>query len=492
LQDLATDLFRHCQRLSLSFYNKTPVGVLVTRLTNDIQSLQEMFTSGLVATLSDIVLLFYVLFNMFRMDTELTVVAALALPLVFVSTSFFRRAIRKTYDQIRVRIAKVNAFLNEHITGMRVVQLQNAESETMEEFSTLSADLRDAWLRTVKYMAFYFPFVSLVGGVMMAAVLWYGGGQVVKGRFTYGNLVAFIQYVGMLMMPIRRLSDKYNVFLSAVASAQKVFGVMDNREIIPEPEHPVPLHDLQNSVEFRNVTFWYNPSEPILRNVSFRIGKNERIAIVGATGAGKTTVINLLYRYYDVDAGEIFIDGRPIKDFKTGEIRRHFGLVQQEVFLFSGTILDNIRLGDASITPEQVHAAAELVNADKFIERMPEGYMAKLGERGTGLSTGEKQLLAFARTVVMNPKIMLVLDEATSNIDSHTERLIQEGLEHLIRDRTALIIAHRLSTIRAADRIIVMHKGEVREMGTHSELIRKRGLYYNLYRLQFDMMPGQA
>lgn len=492
MQDLAMDLFRHCQRLSLTFYNKTPVGVLVTRLTNDIQSLQELFNSGLIDTIADVVLLVYVLYKMFAMNLVLSFVGLLAVPLILISTSIFRQAIRRTYDQIRVRIARVNAFLNENITGVRVVQLHNAEEESNKEFTVLSDDLQEAWLKTVTHMSLYFPFVSLMGSVMTAGVLWYGGGLVLRETFTYGELVAFMQYTGMLMQPIRRLSDKYNIFLSAIASGQKVFAIMDNQEIIPEPEKPLELHELERDVEFRNVNFAYNPTEPILKNVSFTIKKNEKIAIVGATGAGKTTIINLLYRYYDVSSGGIFIDGTSIKDFGTKELRRNFGLVQQEVFLFSGTILDNIRLGDESISREQVEAAATLVNADKFIERLPKGYLTELGERGTGLSTGEKQLLAFARTVVMNPKIMLVLDEATSNIDSHTERLIQEGLEHLIKDRTALIIAHRLSTIRAADRIIVMHKGEVRETGTHEDLIRKRGLYYNLYRLQFDMMSSQA
>ena len=490
MHDLAVDLFSHFQGLSLSFYNKHPVGRLVTRVTNDIQSLQEMFTSGVVAIFGEMFILIAIVGAMFFLNVKLTLIALIVIPIILIGSTFFRRAIRKSYDVIRIRIAKVNAFLNENITGMKIVQLYNAEKESMNEFQQLSGDHMRAWLKTVTYIALFFPFISLMGGLMTASVLWYGGGEVLKNMLTFGSLVAFLQYVNRLIQPLQRLSDKYNIFLSAIAAAQKVFTMMDTKEIVPVAENPIPMNGLENEVEFKNVSFSYNQGEPVLKNVSFRIGKNEKVAIVGSTGAGKTTIINLLYRFYDVDEGEILIDGKNIKEYDTVDLRKNFGLVQQDVFLFSGKILDNIRLGDESISPETVEKSACLVNADKFIEKLPDKYLSILGERGTGLSTGEKQLLAFARTVAIDPKIMLILDEATSNIDSETERLIQEGLEKLLEDRTSLIIAHRLSTIQKADRIIVIHKGEIREKGTHDELLQKQELYYNLYKMQFEMLTA--
>lgn len=490
MHDLAVDLFSHFQRLSLSFFNKHPVGRLVTRLTNDIQSLQEMFTSGVVAAIGEIVILIAIVGMMFALNVKLTLISMISMPVILIGSTFFRRAIRKTYDQIRVKIARLNAFLNENITGMKVIQLFTAEPESMSRFKTLADEYLKLWLKTIGYISAFFPFISLIGGVMLASVLWYGGGQVIQGMLSFGTLVAFLQYIRRLIQPLHRLSERYNVFLAAIASAQKVFTMMDTQEIIPEPKNPIPIDELKYGVEFRNVSFSYNTSEEILKNVSFTIKKNEKVAIVGATGAGKTTIINLLYRFYDVDKGEILIDGRNIKEYDLRSLRRNFGLVQQDVFLFSGTIFDNIRLGDSSISLEQVKSAARLVNADKFIEKLPQGYFTRIGERGAGLSTGEKQLLAFARTVALNPRIMLVLDEATSNIDSETERLIQEGLKNLLKDRTALIIAHRLSTIKNADKIIVIHKGEVREIGTHEELLQKGGLYYNLYQFQFSLLTA--
>ncbi len=491
MHDLAMDLFTHLQRLSLSFYNKHPVGRIVTRLTNDIQSLQELFTSGVVAVFSDVFILAAIIGMMLFLNVKLTLVTLIGMPIILVISTFFRRAIRKTYDQIRIKIARLNAFLNENITGIKVVQLFNAQKESMEEFSGLSRDYMKLWLKTVGYISLFFPFISLMGGVMTALVIWYGGSQVIRDALTFGSLVAFLQYVQRLIHPLHRLSERYNVFLAAIASARKVFDMMDSQEMIPEPETPLPIHQLKHTVEFRNVSFSYHPSEPILKNVSFTIGKNEKVAIVGATGAGKTTIINLLYRFYDVDEGEILIDGRNIKEYDIKELRRNFGLVQQDVFLFSGTILENVRLGDPSIGYEEVQNASKLVKAHELIERLPEKYNTVLGERGTGLSTGEKQLLAFARTVAMNPRIMLVLDEATSNIDSETERLIQEGMMNMLKDRTALIIAHRLSTIRQATRIIVLHKGEIREIGTHDELIQHKGVYYNLYQMQFALLKAE-
>lgn len=490
MQDLVMDLFSKFQRLSLSFFNKHPVGRLVTRVTSDIQSLRDFFTMGVVALFYDVFLMIAVIITMFVMNWKLSLVTLMWVPFIVVVSSIFRTFMRKAYDEVRVKIASLISYLNENITGIKVIQLFNAQKESMEHFKFLSNDYLKSWLKSVKYMSYFFPFISLMGGVMTLSVLKYGGDQVLSDVLTLGSLVAFIQYVNLIIQPLNRIGERYNVFLAAIPAAQKVFTMMDCDEMIAIPENPVPLNELKNEVEFKNVSFSYIGDDEVLKNISFNIAQNEKIAIVGSTGSGKTTIINLLYHFYDIQKGEILIDGHNIKEYDIHELRRNFGLVQQEVFLFSGTILDNIRLGEETISPEQVKEAARLVNADKFIEKLPNKYDTILGERGTGLSTGEKQLLAFARTVAMNPKIMLVLDEATSNIDTETERLIQDGLNHLLKDRTALIIAHRLSTIQKADRIIVIHKGEVREIGTHQELMHQQGLYYKLYQLQFSMLAS--
>lgn len=490
MRDLALDLFAKFQSLSLTFFNHNPVGRLVTRLSNDIQSLRDFFTTGIVALLHDVLILVGVVIVMMTLNLRLALFCFIPMPIMLIGSIFFRRAIRKSYDQIRVRIARVNAYLNENITGMKVVQLFNAQEETQQQFRQHTDEHMEAWLKTVRHMSVFLPFIRLLGGMSVAIVIWYGGGNVIREVTSLGTLLLFVQYVTLMINPLRQIAEQYNVFLSAIAAAQKIFTTMDSEEKIPHVDNPLPLITLHDNVEFRNVTFSYNSSETILDNVSFKIHKNEKVAIVGATGAGKTTIINLLYRFYDINEGEILIDGHNIKNYDPKELRRNFGLVQQDVFLFSGSILDNIRLGDESISLDRVKAAARLVNAHKFIEKFPEQYDAIIGERGTGLSTGEKQLLAFARTVALDPKIMLVLDEATSNIDSETERLIQEGLEHMLKDRTALIIAHRLSTIKKADKIIVIHHGKIHEIGTQQELLRKKGLFYNLYQLQFTQISG--
>ena len=487
MQNLAVDTFSKFQNLSLSFYNKNAVGKLITRVTNDIQSLQELFTSGVVEGLGDILTLIGIIVLMFYLNFKLTLITLLILPIMVLGILFFRSAIRKIYGEIRVKIAQINSFLNEHIVGMKVVQLFSMERESAKEFDTLTEQHKYLWIKTIIHFGIFMPFVHFMGSFFTAAILWFGGGQVIRGLVTFGELVAFLQYAQRFFEPLRRLSDKYNIFLSAVAAAQKVFGVLDNKEVLQVTEKPISISSVEQELTFDNVTFSYDSDEPVLKNISFNIKSGEKVAIVGATGAGKTTIINLLFRFYDINQGRILIGGRNLCEFDLKDLRRNFGLVQQEVFLFSGTIIDNIRLGNEEISEADVVEAAKLVNADTFIRKLPQGYYTVLGERGVGLSTGEKQLLAFARTVVLKPRILLIMDEATSNIDSESEKLIQEGLEHLLESRTALVIAHRLSTIKKVDRIIVLHKGELREEGTHQELMEKEGLYYNLYHFQFQM-----
>lgn len=488
MQKLAVDTFYKFQFLSLKYFGKHPVGKLVTRVTNDIHSLQELFTSGIVEGLGEILTLVGIIILMFYLNVKLTLISIVVLPLIGLTMFLFRAAIRKVYVEIRAKVAHINAFLNEHITGIKIVQLFNKEQESAREFGELSEQYRALWMKTIIYMSFFMPFVRFMGGFLIAIVLWFGGSDLMRGLLTFGTLVAFIQYAQRFFEPLQRLSDKYNVFLSAIAAAQKVYGVLDCQEIIPRAKNPVTISEKMHELSFENVTFGYDPEEAILKNVNLKIKRGESVAIVGATGSGKTTIINLLFRFYDVNAGQILIDGVNIKEYDLKSLRQNFGIVQQDVFLFSGTILDNIRLGNKSITEQEVIEAAKVVNADNFIQKLPNKYYTVLGERGVGLSTGEKQLLAFARSVALNPKIILILDEATSNIDSENEKLIQEGLAKLLKGRTALVIAHRLSTIQNVDRIIVIHKGEIKEEGSHEELIAKGKLYYDLYRFQFQMV----
>ncbi|RPI04417.1 MAG: ABC transporter ATP-binding protein [Ignavibacteriae bacterium] len=489
--DLRMEVFRHLQNLSLKFYDRNPIGRLITRVTNDVEVLNEMFSSGIVMVFSDVFTIAGIFYFMFTMNWKLALVTLSVLPFLFYGTFLFRRKARETYRDVRIQIARINTFMQEHITGMLVDQIFNREKKSYAKFSDINASHRDANIRSIFYYAVFYPGVDLIGAVAVGLIIWYAGRNALEGAVSVGTVMAFVQFNEMFWRPIRDLSEKYNILQTAMASSERLFQLLDDRTVLQVPQTPVPLTDVRGDIEFRNVSFTYAPPgnndhEPawILKNISFTIQQGQSIAIVGHTGAGKTTIINLLSRFYDIQQGEIFIDGINIQNVDPKELRRHIAVVLQDVFLFSGDIQNNIHLGNESIPPERVRAAARMVGAHRFIEALPDGYAAEVKERGSTLSVGQKQLLSFARALAFNPRI-LILDEATSSVDTETEQLIQHAIKKMLEGRTSIVIAHRLSTIQSADKIIVLHKGEIREMGNHQELLAQNGIYRKLYELQY-------
>jgi ATP-binding cassette, subfamily B, multidrug efflux pump len=489
--DLRMEIFSHLQRLALKFFDRNPTGRLVTRVTNDVESLNEMYSSGIVLVFGDIFTIIGILYFMFKLSFELSLVTLSVLPLLFYATFLFRKKAREAYREVRTLIARINAFLQEHFSGISVVQVFNREEEEFRKFDQINSKYRDANIKSIFYYAVFFPVVELISAIGIALIIWYGGGEVVKGTVTIGVLISFIQYTEMFFRPVRDLSEKYNIFQTAMASAERIFKLLDTKIFIKQPENPVKLEKVRGEIEFRNVWFKYKDDSDglsdedwILKNVSFKINAGEKVAIVGATGSGKSTIINLIGKFYEVQRGQILIDGIDIKDIDERNLRKHIAIVLQDVMLFSGDILTNITLGNEKIPFEKVVESARLIGADKFIEKLPKGYFEAVHERGANFSVGERQLISFVRALVYDPKI-LVLDEATSSVDVETEYIVQKAIDKLLENRTAIIIAHRLSTIQNSDRIIVLHKGEVREIGTHMELLEKKGIYYRLYQLQY-------
>ena len=483
MHDLRMKVFSHLQSLSLSFFDKNPVGRLVTRLTNDIQNVHEMFTSVLIHLFKDILLLIGIVIILLRLHRELALVSFSVLPFIFVTTLFFSHRARDAFREIRLRIAQMNSFFQENFSGIRVVQLFRREEENGRRFQRINEGHYLANMKQISIYALFVPLVEVLSSGAIGLLLWYGGGRVIQETITLGALVAFLSYIRMFFQPIRDLSEKYNILQSAMASMERIFSLLDQEKKISE-SFPSKKGKIKGNIEFDRVSFSYNGEDRVLEEVSFSVREGETVAVVGATGAGKTSLLHLLERFYELEEGTILIDGIDIRERDISELRSQIGLVMQDTFLFSGDIEENIRLGDRSMDGGRVREVARVVNAEKFIRRLPDGYRTKVGEGGQVLSAGERQLLAFARALYIDPKI-LILDEATSHIDPETERLIQEGLAQLLRGRTAIIIAHRLSTIQYADRIVVLHKGRVREIGTHAELIAKGGLYFRLYQLQF-------
>jgi ATP-binding cassette subfamily B multidrug efflux pump len=485
MYNLRMQIFTHLQNLSLSFFDKNPVGRLMTRLTNDVETLNELFTAGVVSVFGDIFTLLGIVVVMLLINYQMALITFLTLPLLFYATLIFRKKVRKSYRDIRTRLAKVNAFLQEHITGMSLIQLFVQEKRTYNRFDKINLELKDSYLKTVNYYAVFFPVVELIGAIALALIIWYGGGQVVKGVLTFGALVAFIQYVDRFFQPISDLSEKYNILQSAMASSERIFKLLDTETDVKPPSSPIYLDQFRGEIEFKNLWFAYKDEEFVLKDISIKVKRGEKIALVGHTGAGKSSIINLLCRFYEFQKGEILIDGKNIREIDPKNLRSQIGLVLQDVFIFSGDIAGNIRLGNDMISDQTLEKAAEEVNAAGFIAKFPNKFKEEVYERGSTLSVGQKQLLAFARALAFDPKI-LILDEATSSVDTETEILIQDALKKLMKNRTSIVIAHRLSTVQNVDKIIVLHKGEIKEEGSHSELLEKKGLYYKLYQLQYQ------
>lgn len=484
MYDLRKEVFAHLQKLPVQFYDRNPVGRLMTRLTTDVDSLNEMFTAGVIVIFGDLAMIFYIAIWMFTESWQLALVSFAILPLLGALTIWFRLGARSSFRQVRVRIARINAFLQEHITGMSVVQLFNREVKETGEFERINDAHRKANIDTIFYYAVFYPAVEIIGAIGVALIIWYGGGKVVQGAATIGTLVAFVQLARSFYEPISDISEKYNILQSAMASSERIFKLLDEPVTIASPEKPVRAGRARGRIEFRNVWFAYKDEDWILRDVSFTAEPGERVAFVGHTGAGKTTITNLLLRFYDIQRGQILLDDVDIRDMDLEELRANFSIVLQDVFLFSGDVAMNIRLGKTEITDEQLRKAASEVHADTFINRLADGYKTEIRERGAGLSVGQKQLISFARALAFDPRV-LILDEATSSIDTETEILIRDAVERLMEGRTSLVVAHRLSTIQSVDKIVVMHKGEIREVGDHQELLARRGLYWRLYQLQF-------
>jgi len=482
--DLRRELYNKLQHQEVAYYDRNPVGRIMTRLTADVDALNELFTSGVTDLLGDLVMIVAIIAVMVWMDARLTLVTLLTVPMLFAATTWFRKGARKGYEMVRTRIARIYAFLQEHFSGAQTVQIFNAEEKSLRRFAGINDDHRKANIDTIYYYAVFFPLVDFIGAIGVALVIWYGGYRVMQHALSLGALVAFIQYSGFLFQPIRDISDKYNVLQGAVVASHRIFKALDLPIQITTPAQPLKRGRAEGRIEFQNVWFAYNSEEWVLKDISFIVEPGESVALVGHTGSGKTTITNLLMRFYDVQKGRILLDGVDVRDWDLQSLRENFAVVLQEIFLFSGSVAGNIRLGREDISDERVRWAATEVRADRFIQHLPHTYESEVRERGAGLSVGQKQLISFARALAFDPAL-LILDEATSSIDTETEQLIQQAIERVMRSRTSLVVAHRLSTIQRADNIIVLHHGEIREQGTHQDLLGLHGLYWKLYKLQY-------
>lgn len=489
--DLRCDLMRKLHRLDLSYYDQTPVGRMVTRVTTDVDTLNELFTSGLVTIIGDTLVLIFLVAAMLRLSPGMTLMLLGVLPFVVIATMIFRRKVQRSYRQIRIAIARINSYIQEHVNGIAVLQLFNREQKSMEEFREINRQHMLAFKESIVAYGWFYPVVEFLGMLALALLLAYGGFQILSGSLTLGVMIAFFQYGMRFFRPIQDLSEKYNILQSAMAAAERVFKLLDTPIRITSPAHPVYPPRGPSSIKFDHVWFAYRDEEWVLRDVTFHIAPGETVAVVGHTGAGKTTLSNLLLRFYDIQRGAIRLNGVDIRQMDLADLRSRFGVVLQDPYLFTGTIESNIRLGTDWIKASDVERAAQLVNLDGFIESLPERYDQPVRERGNGYSTGQKQLISFARALAHSPQI-LILDEATSSVDTDTELRIREALDHMVAGRTSIIIAHRLSTVQKADRILVLHKGQLREMGTHAELLALRGIYWKLYRLQYKDQERSA
>jgi ATP-binding cassette subfamily B protein len=484
IKDLRINLFRHILHFRLKYFDNTPIGTLITRMISDIEAIADIFSEGLLVILGDLLKIIAVIAVMLYADVKLTLISLSVLPLLFIATSWFQKAIKKAFQDVRTQIAKLNAFVQEHITGMSVVQLFNREDVEFEKFKSINAKHRDANIDSIWYYSIFFPVVELLLAASIGLLVWWGAGSAIKDEVSIGTIIAFILYLHMLFRPIRELADKFNTLQMGMVASERVFKIFDTSDII-ENKGKLNMNNVKGKIDFKNVWFAYTNENWVLKNVSFSIEEGKNIALVGPTGAGKTSVINLFGRYYDYQKGQILIDGNDLKEYEITSLRKNIAFVLQDVFLFSDTIANNISLNDPSISRQEIIEAAKAVGAHNFIMNLPGNYDFNVMERGGMLSVGQRQLIAFIRAYVQNPKI-LVLDEATSSVDTETEQLIQQATNKLTENRTSIIIAHRLATIQKADKIIVLDHGEVIEQGTHQELLKLNGQYKRLFELQFN------
>lgn len=491
IRDIRIKLYRHLLSLRLKFFDKTPIGRLVTRNVSDVETLSDVFSQGLAAMIGDILQILFILGMMFAMSWKLTLVSLATLPLLFISTYIFKEKVKVAFNEVRNAVSNLNSFVQEHVTGMSIVQIFTAEKREYDEFKKINNEHKKANIRSVLYYSIYFPVAEVIQATGIGLLVWYGAKGVVNEAetgITLGMLIAFILYIQMFFRPIRMIADRFNTLQMGIVSSSRILNLLDNKEHIPNNGNYAP-EKINGNISFENVEFAYNEGETVLKNISFDVKEGESVALVGATGAGKSSVINLLSRFYDIQKGKITLDETDLKEFDLYALRQNIGVVLQDVFLFSDTILYNITLGNPDISLQQVKDAAELVGARKFIERLPGGYNYNVMERGATLSVGQRQLISFVRAMVYNPKI-IVLDEATSSVDTETEEMIQNAIEKMMKGRTSIVIAHRLSTIQEADKIIVLDKGEIKETGTHQELLDKGGFYHQLHNMQYKEMAS--
>ncbi|WP_457636554.1 ABC transporter ATP-binding protein [Oceanithermus sp.] len=492
LFDMRSDIFRKIQRLHLAYFDRTPVGRLLTRITSDVDAINQFITGGLVGFLADFFMLVGIMGFMLYLNWRMALLTFAVMPVLLWTTTRIRTGMRDAYRVMRIKLARVNASLQENLSGVETIQLFAQEERQERRFEAVNRELRDAWVLVIWWFSMFYPIVSFLGEATVAAVIWYGGGAVIQGAVTFGLLVAFIDYVRNFFKPLQDMSDKFNIFQAAMASAERIFKLLDTPEEITDKPGALPVERFEGDLRFDHVWFAYKPAgeevaddDWVLRDVDFHVRPGEKVALVGATGAGKTSTVSLIARFYDVQKGRVMIDGHDVRDYRQRDLRRAIGIVLQDPFLFSGTIEFNLRLGDESIPAERIVEVCRFVGAHEFIEKLPQGYQTVLGERGAGLSTGQKQLIALARAVLHNPDILLILDEATASVDSETERQIQRAMERVMEGRTSIIIAHRLSTIQNVDRILVFRKGRIVEEGSHAELLAAGGYYAKLYELQY-------
>ncbi|RYU78738.1 ABC transporter ATP-binding protein [Hymenobacter persicinus] len=491
VRDIRVDLYKHILDLRLKFFDRTPIGVLVTRNISDVETLSDVFSEGLAAMIGDILQLVFIMAFMFYIDWRLTLVSLSVIPPLLFSTYVFKEKVKKSFQEVRTAVANLNSFVQEHLTGMNVVQIFNNEEREFTKFKAINQEHTRANIRSVLYYSIYFPVAEVLAAIGVGLLVWYAAQGQIEGTISKGALIAFIMYNALFFRPIRQIADRFNTLQLGLVSTERLLKLLDSKELIADNGSYAPA-TIRGDVKFDHVWFAYNDEEWVLRDVNFEVQAGQTIAFVGATGAGKTSIINLLSRFYEINKGTISVDGHDLREYDLKELRRHIGVVLQDVFLFAGTIKDNITLGNQDITDEQIWAAADLVGARRFIERLPGALLYPVMERGATLSVGQRQLISFVRAMVYQPRI-IILDEATSSVDSETEELIQQAIEKLMQGRTSLVIAHRLSTIQKADRIIVLDRGEIKESGTHEELLRQGGFYQQLYQMQYkDALSAQG